>query len=476
MADAGRHAASPRRSALRRDFRAPQSAVRGTIERDAMRAKLNRWAWIGACMLLCTAGVSAAETGSARTDSSASEREEPTLPANETWGTYDPGVGFVVGKTEHGELAISGYALLRYLDQTPGSQTYTDHLGNEHGVDTREDLYPHRVMIWLKGWMYSPKLIYVLTLWTVNATDQDALFGNIGYQFHRRFNLYAGIAGNSGTRSILGSHPYWLGHDRVMADEFFRPFFGSGVYANGELFRGFWYNAQVGNSNSILGVKAADLDRKQTLSGSLWYMPTGEFGPRGAYGDYEMHDQVATRFGMSSCYSPEQSFAGSGTSKNTTLKLADAVNVFDTGALASGVTVQNVDYRVLAIDAGAKYKGFFLQAEYYRRWLDKFEADGVLPLGGIMDHGFYVQAACFPVPKRVELYVATSQIYGDKDAGFSDSDEYLVGTNLYPFDTRDTRLNIQYIDVNRSPVGSTFGYYTAGQKGQTLTVAYSLMF
>jgi hypothetical protein len=38
---------------------------------------------------------------------------------------------------------------------------------------------------------------------------------------------------------MLGSHPYWLGHDRVMADEFFRPFFGYGVYANGELFRGF---------------------------------------------------------------------------------------------------------------------------------------------------------------------------------------------------------------------------------------------
>jgi hypothetical protein len=64
-------------------------------------------------------------------------------------------------------------------------------------------------------------------------------FFNAGYQFNRRFNLYAGITGNAGSRSMLGSHPYWLGHDRVMADEFFRPFFGYGVYANGELFRGF---------------------------------------------------------------------------------------------------------------------------------------------------------------------------------------------------------------------------------------------
>jgi hypothetical protein len=31
-----------------------------------------------------------------------------------------------------------------------------------------------------------------------------------------------------------------LGNDRVMADEFFRPYFGSGVYANGEILPGLW--------------------------------------------------------------------------------------------------------------------------------------------------------------------------------------------------------------------------------------------
>jgi hypothetical protein len=426
--------------------------------------------------MMWTPGVGAADETTAAAPDSSAQTETPTIPAEETWGTYDPGAGFLVARTEKGELAVSAYGLLRYINQTPSSQTYTDHLGNQRTTDGREDLYPHRVMIWLKGWMFDPKLIYVLTLWTVNATDQDALFANIGYQFNRRFQLYAGIAGNAGTRSILGSHPYWLGHDRVMADEFFRPFFGSGLYANGELFRGLWYNAQVGNSNSILGVKASDLDRNQTVSGSVWYMPTGEFGPRGGYGDYEMHDKVAMRMGASSCYSPEQSYVGSATAKNTTLKLADAVNVFDEGALAPGVTVQNVDYTVLAVDFGLKYRGIFVQAEHYSRWLDKFEADGPLPVSEIFDHGFYVQASFFPKPERLELYAATSQIFGDSGAGFSNSDEYLVGTNFYPFDTRDTRLNVQYIHVNDCPVGSTFGYYTAGQTGGTLSIAYSLMF
>jgi len=427
-------------------------------------------------LVLAPWGGAAAATPPAAEADSVEERQSPTVPAEETWGTYDPGAGFLVARTSKGELAISAYGVLRYINQLPADQTWTDHNGARHQVDAREDLYPHRVMVWLKGWMFDPKLIYTVTLWTVNTTDQDAIFFNVGYQFHRRFQLYAGIAGNSGTRSILGSHPYWLGHDRVMADEFFRPFFGAGIYANGELFRGFWYNAQVGNSNSILGVKASDLDRKQTVSSSVWYMPTGEFGPRGAYGDYEMHEKPALRVGASACYSPEQSFVGSGTSKNTTLKLADGLNVFDDDALAPGVTVQNVDYKVLAVDLGLKYKGFFLQAEHYTRWLDKFVANGPVPVGEIYDRGFYVQAACYPVPKRLEVYAATSQIYGDEDAGFGNSNEYLGGVNLYPFDTRDTRLNIQYIGVNRSPVGSTFGYYTAGQTGSTVSVAYSLMF
>jgi hypothetical protein len=83
-------------------------------------------------------------------------------------------------------------------------------------------------------------------------------------------------------------------------------------------------------------------------------MPTThEFGPRGAYGDWEWHEDVATRVGLSYFESPEQSFRNSGGSPdNTTLRFADSVNVFETGALAPGVTIENVDYRVLAVDAG----------------------------------------------------------------------------------------------------------------------------
>jgi hypothetical protein len=264
-----------------------------------------------------------------------------------------------------------------------------------------------------------------------------------------------------------------------MADEFFRPYFSYGVWAQGEAVPGLWYNVMLANNLSSLGIKATQLDRDFGSGASIWWMPTTkEFGPRGAYGDWEMHEKLATRFGISTGQSKEDRYtdATSGSTGNTTLRLADSLNVFDTGSLAPGVTVQQVDYRVLSFDAGVKYKGFFLQTEIYTRWLDNFVADGPLPVSSIVDKGFYVQAAFYPVPKKLELYAVTSQIYGDKDAGFDNSSEYLFGTNFYPANTRNHRLNLQLMNVNHSPVSSTFGYYVGGQDGTTVTAAFSVFF
>jgi hypothetical protein len=207
-------------------------------------------------------------------------------------------------------------------------------------------------------------------------------------------------------------------------------------------------------------------------------MPTTkEFGPRGAYGDWEMHEKLATRFGFSVSRSPEQRYQDVGEDPtNSALKLVDAVNLFELGSLAPGVTVTFADYALLAFDAGLKYRGIFLQTEFYWRTLDGFEADGPLPVSDINDWGFYVQAAFFPIPRKLELYGATSQIYGDEAAGFGTANEYLVGANYYMADSRNYRVNLQVIDVNRSSVNSTFGYYTGGQTGTTVSLATSVFF
>jgi hypothetical protein len=409
---------------------------------------------------------------------------EPTKPNGEnvpieSWGALEPGKGFLVGRTSFAELSISAYALVRYVNQLPAEQSFVDHLGNTRAIDTRNDIYAHRIMVFLKGWAGLPKLRYNIILWTVNTTDQKAIFATLGYQFTKAFSIYAGLNGLPGTRTLVGSHPYWLGHDRVMADEFFRPYFTNGVWVSGEPAPGLWYSLMIGNNLSALGITAKQLTRELSRSGSFWTMPTThEFGPQGAFGDFEMHEKVATRLGVSMTYSREDRFSNvaTGAPDNTTLRLADSTNLFDTGSLAPGVTVNLADYRMLAVDLGAKYRGVFVQLEAYSRWLKGFEADGPLPVGAIHDTGFYTQAAFFPVPKILELYGATSQVFGDTRAGFGRSYDWLGGANVYLAGTRNIRLNAQVIEVTRSPVNSTFGYYVGGQKGTTVSLAASIFF
>jgi len=87
-----------------------------------------------------------------------------------------------------------------------------------------------------------------------------------------------------------------------------------------------------------------------------------------------------------------------------------------------------------------------------------------------------VQGAFYPIKQKLELYGATSWIFGDKDAGFSTSHEYIQGANYFPFHTRNHRVNFQVIEVDRSPVSSLFGFYVGGQKGTTVSIAMSVLF
>lgn len=431
--------------------------------------------WVGSL-----APVSAQPAPSAPPPQSAPVEDTPAEDKPiESWGAATPGKGFLIGRTDIGEVYVSAYLLLRYMNQLPAGQTFEDHLGRTRDVDPRHDVWAHRIMVHFKGWMGLPKLRYQITFWTVNPTDQDALFGVLGYQFHRKFSLYAGLNGLPGSRTLQGSHPYWLGHDRVMADEFFRPYFTHGVWATGEVLPGLWYQGMVGNNLSTLGITSAQLTRDFSYAASVWWMPTTqEFGPNGSFDDYEHHEDVATRFGISGTYSREDRFSvvESSIPDNTTLKLADGVNVFDEGALAPDVSLDEARYRMVSADAGLKYRGVFLGAAYFHRWLDDFVADAPVPVEKIVDKGFYLQAAFYPVKKKLELYGATSWVLGDEDAGFDTQHEYLVGANWFPAPTRDVRINAQLIRINRSPVSSSFGYYIGGQKGMTASLAASILF
>jgi len=402
----------------------------------------------------------------------------PPEPERSSYSTFDAsGTGFLVGRSNVGELRIGGYALVRFINQM-GDEEFTDHLGNVRPIDLRRDIQFHRAMIHFRGWLMSEKFRYQITSWTVMSTDQTTLYGFLGYQFDKKFNLYAGTTGIGGSRSLYGSHPFWLANDRVMADELFRGGFTNGVWVNGEVIPGLWYSATVGNNLSQLGVTARQLDRGLASGGSVWWMPTThEFGPNGSYDDWEYHEQLATRFGMSTARSREgRQELEDRRPENTQTRLADSVALFETGALAPSVIVNEADVRLLSFDAAMKYRGIFLQTEVFQRWIDGIDADGPLPVAQIADKGFYIQGGFYPMKKKLEVYGATSWVYGDKDAGYSNSHEYLGGANIFWFNSRNVRTNFQIMQVHRSPASSTFGFYVGGQKGPTVSVATSLLF
>ena len=154
------------------------------------------------------------------------------------WGAYAPNLGFKVANTDYGDLSVSIYSYARYLNQLGLDPHYTDAFGNVKNVQQRQDFQLQKVQVKFLGWVLDPKFRYFLYAWTSNASQgqgaQVVLAGNLNYSFNKMFSVGAGIRSLPGTRSVEGNFPFWLGLDtRLIADEFFRPSYTSGVWAWG---------------------------------------------------------------------------------------------------------------------------------------------------------------------------------------------------------------------------------------------------
>jgi hypothetical protein len=390
-------------------------------------------------------------------------------------GEFSPGRGFDVIKTDKGSLNVSFYGLIRYINQTPAEQTFTDHLGNVRTVKSRNDLYWQRSFIWLTGWFFEPRFRYNVSVWSLGATQQTLVFGNLQYQLNRHFNFGAGLGPNLTSRSTQGSWPFWAGSDRQMAEEFFRGGFSSGAWMSGEVVPRLNYNVSTNTAISQLGVTATNEDRNFAYSGTLvWYPTTGEFGPRGGFGDLEDHEGLATRWGATACHVRQGRNAPDDQPPTSTqIRLSDGVFPFETGALANGVTVEKLDYDYYATDFGAKLKGFSFQGEAYFRNLSNFAGNGSVPESSIKDRGFMAEVMQMVVPRTLGLYAATGYV---DDAFRRFPWELAGGASFYPYKNRSWRLNLHVIHVEKSPTGSTFGYYSAGQTGTTVSLGTDILF
>ena len=268
------------------------------------------------------------------------------------------------------------------------------------------------------------------------------------------------------TRSTEGQFPYWLGvDDRLIADEFFRGSYTSGVWIKGELPAKLKYHVMLGNNLSTLGVGASQLDEDlDTMSYSLIWLPTtGEFGLWGTFGDYDDHQQISTRLGGHYTTSTEdaQNQPGSDSIENSQIRLTDGSNIFTPDTFGPGITVENVEYRMASLDGGVKWKGFSIEAEYYWRWLSEFNGDDTEQIDDIDDHGWQLQVSGMAVKKYLQLYAGRSEIYGD----FGDASETRAGLNWYFAGERGLRFNAEWLHLNDCPVGYTAVPYPVGGNG-----------
>ena len=91
---------------------------------------------------------------------------------------------------------------------------------------------------------------YYLYVWSSNASQGDPAqvvgAGNLTWVFNRFVSVGAGITSLPTVRSTEGQFPYWLGvDDRLIADEFFRGSYTSGVWLKGELHTKVKYQVDV---------------------------------------------------------------------------------------------------------------------------------------------------------------------------------------------------------------------------------------
>jgi hypothetical protein len=383
--------------------------------------------------------------------------------------------GFVlVSSTDDGFpflLKLNHVSQFRYTNTLAVDKTWTDHFGNEFDVQRRNDVQLVRDAFYFNGFAFDRRLDFNILVFTSSATLVATAAGYVGYIFNKAFALRAGYFSLPAVRSLTGTYPFFHANDRSMANNYMRPGFTQGVWANGEPFPGFNYIAMVGNSLNTLDIKAANIDNHLAYSASIWY-DLNEFGKE--WNDWERHDRVAIRAGTAFTYSREDRLSNTeiAAPENNVTYISDGHLLFETGALAPMVTLQLADFYLSAVDFGLKYKGLAFNAEVYNRWLNRFRADGPLPITSMHDWGFEASLGYFVLRSRLEPFVRTSLIHGPYRAPF----EVSVGLNWYPFATRWVWLTIEAIGIKDDPYASGYYVYSVGQTGLLVPVQLILRF
>jgi hypothetical protein len=391
-----------------------------------------------------------------------------------------PGSGFRIGESDWGSLNARLYTSVRYLNQSDLDDDYTNAFDQTLPVDTRQDFQVNKVTLYSFGWLMDPKLRYLLYVWSSNTSQglgaQVVVAGNLQYRVNEYLNIGAGITSLPGTRSTSGNFPNWLGVDeRMIADEFFRPSYTTGIFADGQIVPTLSYEMMLGNNLSQLGVDAGQLDSHlNTISAALTWQPLGDYGK--GFGDYERHESLVTQFGVRFTRSSEDAQGQPDTEdfENVQLRLSDGSVIFAPDLFGAGTQVRQAHYQMFDFGTGIKYRGLSLEGEYYYRWLDQFQGPGTstLPFETLRDYGFQLQGSAMLLPDELQLYLSHSKIYGQ----YGDPWDLRAGLNWFMFENKGIRWNNELLYVHESPVGGLSLPYLVGSKGTIFVSTIEVFF
>jgi len=398
-------------------------------------------------------------------------------------GTYEPNNGFKLADTDRGDLNVRIYTYVRYLNSKGLDPTFTDSFGTTTTLDRRQDIQFQKVTVYFQGWLMSRQLRYSTYVWTSNTSQglgaQVIVGGNLNYVFNKYVTAGAGIDALPGVRATEGNFPFWLTEDnRLMADEFFRPSYTMGIWARGKLIDSLTYRAMLGNNLSQLGVDAGELDDGlNTLALALiWHPTTGEFGLRDNFGDFEMHDEVATRIAAHFTRSDEsrQGQPNTDAFENVTIRLSDGNPIFKPNLFGPGIQIFNATYHMFCADGGVKYRGFSLDGEYYWRWVNELRGPGTetLAFDQLEDNGFQLQGSGMIVAQTLQGYSGVSKIFGE----FGDPWDLRFGLNWHPWHNHVVRWNFEYLYTDRSPIGGSSLPTLVGGTGDIFHTSFRLNF
>jgi hypothetical protein len=104
-------------------------------------------------------------------------------------------------------------------------------------------------------------------------------------------------------------------------------------------------------------------------------------------------------------------------------------------------SVDAYNVNTFCLDASCKYRGWSVTSEYYFRNVSGFRG-GDLP--GLFDHGFWLQAGKFVVPRKLELLTRWSRVVGTSGTvGLEDqSSDEIAGGFAWYFRDQNAKLTV----------------------------------